>query len=333
MTDTFYDLLGVGEDASESDIEDAYREKIKETHPDVSDDVDAAEKTKRLNEAKDVLTDESERERYDSVGHASYVSEDGPFADDANDDGSSGPDRSQGDPSHATGSTTGSQGSAHRGRSGRTRNSGSENTGWTSTNREQRRRAQDGFDGFGDDDSRRTDRRKRRAAQNKAAEEAGWANETERGSSSARRQAATVDGDGSGGNSWNEWETNRSYAVHEGATGVTDLQLVDLLPSQQYLPLTSLTFVLYPILVFSSLFPRFPAIVNVVVAMCTLLMVFYLIMVPEVAFTVFGFWSIITPLALLVVPGPVFTVVGVVALLASWLPFGFAVLMVVVVRP
>lgn len=72
MTETFYDLLGVSEDASTADIEDAYRAAIKRVHPDVSDDVDASERTKRLNKAKSVLTDERERRRYDAVGHDAY---------------------------------------------------------------------------------------------------------------------------------------------------------------------------------------------------------------------------------------------------------------------
>jgi curved DNA-binding protein CbpA len=73
MTETFYDLLDVPEDASTGAIEEAYREAIKQVHPDVSDDVDAAERTKRLNRAKRVLTDESERARYDRLGHAAYT--------------------------------------------------------------------------------------------------------------------------------------------------------------------------------------------------------------------------------------------------------------------
>lgn len=73
MTETFYDLLGVSEGASTAEIEAAYREFVKEVHPDVSDDGDAAERTKRLNEAKRVLTDDAERRRYDRLGHDAYT--------------------------------------------------------------------------------------------------------------------------------------------------------------------------------------------------------------------------------------------------------------------
>ncbi|WP_436924561.1 DnaJ domain-containing protein [Halosimplex amylolyticum] len=74
MTETFYDLLGVADDATTEEIETAYREAIKRVHPDVSDDVDAGERTKRLNKAKRVLTDEDERARYDRLGHETYTS-------------------------------------------------------------------------------------------------------------------------------------------------------------------------------------------------------------------------------------------------------------------
>ena len=76
MTETFYDVLGVDADATTAEIEAAYREQLKQTHPDVSDDEDAGERTQSLIEARDVLTDDDERARYDRLGHESYVGED-----------------------------------------------------------------------------------------------------------------------------------------------------------------------------------------------------------------------------------------------------------------
>ncbi|PSP83652.1 molecular chaperone DnaJ [Halobacteriales archaeon QS_6_64_34] len=69
MSQDFYEILGVSRDASEDDIEEAYRQKAREYHPDVSDDPDAEEKFKKAKKAKEVLTDEEKRRMYDRMGH------------------------------------------------------------------------------------------------------------------------------------------------------------------------------------------------------------------------------------------------------------------------
>ena len=73
MTEDFYDILGVSRDASEEEIESAYREAVREYHPDVSDDPDAEEKFKKAKKAKEVLTDEEKRQMYDQMGHDRFV--------------------------------------------------------------------------------------------------------------------------------------------------------------------------------------------------------------------------------------------------------------------
>jgi hypothetical protein len=90
-TEDYYAVLGVSPDASAAEIRDAYRDRAKETHPDLSDDPDATERFQRVKRAEEVLTDPDERARYDRVGHAAYVDDD-PFAADADDD-PSGTDR------------------------------------------------------------------------------------------------------------------------------------------------------------------------------------------------------------------------------------------------
>jgi molecular chaperone DnaJ len=73
MTEDFYDILGVSRDASEEEIEQAYREAVRNYHPDVSDDPDAEEKFKKAKKAKEVLTDQEKRAQYDQLGHEQFV--------------------------------------------------------------------------------------------------------------------------------------------------------------------------------------------------------------------------------------------------------------------
>ena len=73
MSEDFYEVLGVDRDASEEEIEEAYREKAREYHPDVSDAPDAEEKFKKVKKAKEVLTDEETRQMYDQLGHDRFV--------------------------------------------------------------------------------------------------------------------------------------------------------------------------------------------------------------------------------------------------------------------
>lgn len=73
MSEDFYDILGVDRDATEDEINRAYRDKATEYHPDVSDDPNAEEKFKLLQKAKDVLTDEEKRAAYDRLGHERFM--------------------------------------------------------------------------------------------------------------------------------------------------------------------------------------------------------------------------------------------------------------------
>jgi len=67
----YYDVLGVGRDASDTDIKKAYRKLAKQYHPDVNPgDSEAEAKFKEVNEAYEVLSDPQKRSRYDQFGHA-----------------------------------------------------------------------------------------------------------------------------------------------------------------------------------------------------------------------------------------------------------------------
>ncbi|MFC6973822.1 molecular chaperone DnaJ [Halomicroarcula sp. GCM10025709] len=72
MSQDFYEILGVSQDASEDEIKEAYREKAREYHPDVSDDPNAEEKFKQAKKAKEVLTDQEKRQMYDQMGHERF---------------------------------------------------------------------------------------------------------------------------------------------------------------------------------------------------------------------------------------------------------------------
>ena len=67
----YYDVLGIGKDASEADIKGAYRKIAKKYHPDRNPDNKEAEaKFKEASEAYDVLGDSQKRAQYDQFGHA-----------------------------------------------------------------------------------------------------------------------------------------------------------------------------------------------------------------------------------------------------------------------
>jgi len=65
----YYEVLGVGKNATEAEIKSAYRKKAKECHPDLHpNDKTAEERFKELNEANEVLSDADKRARYDQFG-------------------------------------------------------------------------------------------------------------------------------------------------------------------------------------------------------------------------------------------------------------------------
>ena len=64
----FYRVLGVPRNASQEEIQQAYRRLARTYHPDVNHDPGAEERFKDVSEAYDVLSDPETRRRYDTFG-------------------------------------------------------------------------------------------------------------------------------------------------------------------------------------------------------------------------------------------------------------------------
>jgi curved DNA-binding protein CbpA len=196
MGEEYYDRLGVSSDASTDEIAAAYREQLKETHPDVSDASDAGERTKKLIEAKEVLTDETERARYDRLGHDRYVrteqghtpdSDPSPDHPDQRGTQTGSTDRTADGNASTSNRTSASDGT---GRSNRT--SASDGTGASdATGDSNRKSASDRTTGGGPRDRRR--RRSRRGT--RSGRDVDWGTHTAREGRSRR----------TGGIDWEEW--------------------------------------------------------------------------------------------------------------------------------
>src|SRR5215211_856139 len=72
MTDKrdYYEVLGVGRNATADDLKRSYRKLAREYHPDVNRGDGAEERFKEINEAYEVLSDPDRRAAYDRFGHA-----------------------------------------------------------------------------------------------------------------------------------------------------------------------------------------------------------------------------------------------------------------------
>ncbi|KAK9283980.1 hypothetical protein L1049_012238 [Liquidambar formosana] len=69
----FYDVLGVGKNASASEIKKAYYGLAKKLHPDTNkEDPEAEKKFQEVQKAYEVLKDEEKRSVYDQVGHDAF---------------------------------------------------------------------------------------------------------------------------------------------------------------------------------------------------------------------------------------------------------------------
>ncbi len=75
----YYEVLGVSKTASQDEIKSAFRKLAKKYHPDVCKDPDGPEKFKEAQEAYAVLSNETERAKYDKYGHNAFNNNAGGF--------------------------------------------------------------------------------------------------------------------------------------------------------------------------------------------------------------------------------------------------------------
>lgn len=66
----YYEVLGISKSASKDEIKKSYRNLAKQFHPDRNKEAGAEDKFKEVQEAYDVLSDQSKREAYDRYGFA-----------------------------------------------------------------------------------------------------------------------------------------------------------------------------------------------------------------------------------------------------------------------
>lgn len=312
MEESYYELLGVSSDATPEEIKRAYRTQLKETHPDVSDDENASERTKRLIAAKETLSDEAERAEYDRLGHASYTERSASGVGDTTPGSSpagqaatshsgtaSGPGAGRRS-AQSTAADAGSAGSAGNRRDGSASATGADKGQTTATGTARTASTQSGG----------------------ATGTAGGRGRRHGRSDQWSETASTREGQRQ--NSWRAWDTEGSYAVRRGGDGLPGSGIFS---TQQALLVFAATLAVYPVLLFGALHGTFPVFVNVSVAMCAVLVVAFLQSVPLAGVGVFGFWTLfVPPLILFQFDVGFLTPVGVLATAGVAFPFGLSML-------
>lgn len=344
MGETFYDVLEVGADASQAEIEAAYRERVKETHPDHNDASDASEAFQRVQTAEEVLGDPDERARYDRLGHASYTSHFGATEAGGGSSWDVGTDRrSDDDGSRGAGGFGFDPGAYDRTRDASTGAAGRSNAS---------RRSYD-VSGGSDDASGGASASANSAGATASATGSTATGATTGGAGAGASTDAADDGVGNptDGRHWRERERARStaagrdrrertdaddrggYSVHDWDDDELDTSRTPYRLQSSEAVVVGIMFVLYPFVAFSAITPQFSLAVNVVVAACALLLTGYLLTMPRIAVYVFGAWSVIAPLAFLTFPAlELVSLLGVVVLAGTWIPFGFSVTFMQVLR-
>jgi curved DNA-binding protein CbpA len=330
MAVTCYDVLAVGPGATDEEIETAFRRRARETHPDVSDHADAAERFRLLARARTTLRDDEERARYDRLGHDAYAERawseeftatwldvtDGWVTERADDpaDDDPGPETTTDHIGDAGADHTAGAESDHNG------DTGTDYTADTGTDHTASAAATAGSSASG---------RSGATASAAGADSATVAGGTGR---------TSADADDAG-----LWDTGSSWVDEDrdagrrdtGGFGIRNVEpsgggtrVSVVRPDETELLLTIALFIGYPFFLFGSVAPAFPLAINVTLGVLTLLLVGAALVRPAVGIGVFGAWSVVAPAvaALWNVDVGVRSVVLPVVVGTCLLPFAFALL-------
>lgn len=361
MARTFYQILGVDRSADEDTIDAAYRELAKTEHPDVSDHEAATKRFKLIQRARTVLTDEDERARYDRLGHDRYVRIEGnQELHDEFDDG--GADDIQQAAADVVKNATPDDGSEETRSQTVFGGDHADPTAWTGpgfaeeagpTNkgaapgwREQERRwrsqttetADWVFGGAGETRSG-TDSQSG-AARTSTADDTGNDQQAKRGSGVAwtAGQAESTAGETATQANRQQEHTRRTqhvgattatsregYAVKDQHTTTSQRSVLATDWDQESIGFFLFSFLLYPMMLISSVHPGFLLQINLIVGACTLFLMTYLLTRPGISVVLFGAWSFLLPVTLVAAGVPLLTPIGIVAVLGTWIPFAYSI--------
>ncbi|MFC7210056.1 J domain-containing protein [Natronoarchaeum sp. GCM10025321] len=316
MANDFYDVLDVTADATQDEITAAYREKVKEYHPDQSDRDDASERFQAVVDAEEVLGDEAERERYDRLGHETYV-------------GDGGTRRRQ-----RTGDDLDFDGfdwDVDRG--------GTSDGWWESHHARQRRRRQTAdWEWVGD--SAGTASAGGMGSTGSTSGMGGPAGMGGTGGTSATSRASTAGGTTATGSTSTKGRGfdghaqsgDDSYTVNDWETEPQSRGLSMPSITQETVFLIVVSMLLYPLLLVSTITELFFAPIRVATGLLLIATAGYLLTIPGIGVIVFGGLSVLVPGALfatgMLEPLTMRVVVGV---MLVWIPLGYAVAVVSVV--
>ncbi|MFC5366166.1 J domain-containing protein [Salinirubrum litoreum] len=363
MAVTCYDVLAVGPDATDEEIETAFRRRARETHLDVSDHADATERFRLLARARTTLLDAESRARYDRLGHDAYA--DRAWSEEftatwlavtaewvADRDGESGVEN----PDTAADSATTDPASATD------RREGADDTatgdGWTGTTAGDSTTGSAAGDSTADsatadhtETSTATDHTSTSTATDHTAtstttehtadtERTGTTSATAAGADSASisggtsRTTAAVDDAGlfDAGSSWVDPSGDAGRGDTEGF-GIRNVEptgggrRVSVgRPDETELLFAVALWIGYPFFLFGSVAPTFPLVVNVTLGVLTLILVCYALVRPAIGLGVFGAWSVLAPAVVALWNVDAGSVVLPAIVGACWLPFVFALL-------